>query len=312
MATYGDLTTAEAAIAWVQGSADAPLTAADIATITNLVTPASEFIRTYLNRNIAPADYEELRDGLGNDNFVFANFPVTAISLVVINGVTIPAVPHTPPAPPGMAVATFLNGQAGYLFTPTRLVIRGYRVPRLPLCVTLRYTAGYATVPADLAQACLEIINLEFVERQRAGLISETAAGIGSQTYKVTSMPSRTQLDIDNYRAVAPVSGYSRVLAVPSPAEISITILPLFPTIPSTTPLGTVVAILTGQWSDGRSFQGNFTFAPPNFDDSGVFAITQAAPGAIGYLIINPSGPGVSAAGGSAQNATVVANDPPL
>jgi hypothetical protein len=45
-------------------------------------------------------------------------------------------------------------------------------------------------------------------------------------------------------------------------------------TIPSTTPPGTVVAILQGLWSDGSPFTGSFTFVAPNFNDHGLYAIT--------------------------------------
>jgi hypothetical protein len=46
----------------------------------------------------------------------------------------------------------------GYIFTPTKLVISGFSVPRRPLCVSLIYQAGYAAVPYEIAQACIELV----------------------------------------------------------------------------------------------------------------------------------------------------------
>lgn len=219
--TFGDFTDAATAINWVQTDpANAALTTQQQQIVAGLVTPVSEFIRTYTNRWIGPPqDFEEVRDGTGRGRFTFANFPVQAVLLVVVDGVTIPAIPPVPPAPPGMVISTFPYGRAGYAFTPTKLIIQGYRVPRWPLCVQLQYTAGYPTIPTDLAQACLEIIALTYRVRLRVGVSQEQVQGIGSRTYITNfEMPPSAQATLDRYRAVAPVSGFCRVLA-PTPTD---------------------------------------------------------------------------------------------
>jgi hypothetical protein len=83
---------------------------------------------------------------------------------------------------------------------------------------------------------------------------------------------------------------------------LSIAANPPNPTIPSTTPLGSVVASLGAAWSDGSPFTGKLSFGPPNYSDGGVYAIDGN-----NNLIISPSGPGVGGAGGSAENVTIVA-----
>jgi hypothetical protein len=82
---------------------------------------------------------------------------------------------------------------------------------------------------------------------------------------------------------------------------LNIVVNPTNPTIPSTTPLGAVVATVTVTWSNGAPFTGTLSFGPPNSNGGGVYALSG------NNLIINPSGPGVGPAGGSIQNVTIVA-----
>jgi hypothetical protein len=73
------------------------------------------------------------------------------------------------------------------------------------------------------------------------------------------------------------------------------------PSIPANTPVGSAVATITPTWSDGSSFTGTLSFAQPYSNDNGVFAISG------NHLIVNPSGPGVSADANTVQNVTIVA-----
>ena len=92
-ASFGDLTTLADVKAWLQTGQSA-FPATDDALLTRLITAASQFIQTWLNRQIASQDWIEVRDGLGNavgpseTRYPFAAFPVTAVSSVVVDGVT--------------------------------------------------------------------------------------------------------------------------------------------------------------------------------------------------------------------------------
>ena len=208
---FGDLAAVSDAIAWLQIDAQT----IDVSIVTRLVTAASGFITQWLGRSIVPQDYEELRDGLGpsSPRFVFAQFPVTAVLLVVVDGVTIQPIPPAQPAAPGMAVPTFASSRAGYLFTPTSLTIRGFWIPLKKSCVTLQYTAGFAVVPPELQQACIELVAQKYRERTRVGVASENVAGVGGQTYSIADMPQNMATLLAKYQAVAPVSTFIRALA---------------------------------------------------------------------------------------------------
>ena len=177
---FGDLTTLGDVKAWLQTGQNAfPTT--DDALLTRLITAASQLIQTWLNRQIISQDWIEARDGLGNVlgpsdvRYQFAAFPVTAVSRVLVDGIVIPAIPT--PAQSATAAVGAMAAQSGYLFTPTQLVIRGYAVPRKAGCVSMQYTAGYAVPPADLSQACIELVALRYRERGRIGEVTKAIGG---------------------------------------------------------------------------------------------------------------------------------------
>ena len=78
----------------------------------------------------------------------------------------------------------------------------------------------------------------------------------------------------------------------PPPPSPVISVTPSNPSIPDTTPKGTVVATVSVKMSDGSPFTGTLRFGAPNFDSGGIFAL-QMTDLANGSIIINPAGPGV-------------------
>ena len=135
---FGDLTTLDDVKLWLQtGTTAFPDT--DDTLLSRLITAASQFIQAWLNRQIALGDWQEVRDGSGGQRLAFANFPVTAVLSLSIDGLQIP------PAPSDGGF------DAGYVFTPTELALRGYVVTRRAQNGVVTYTAGYAATPADVA-----------------------------------------------------------------------------------------------------------------------------------------------------------------
>ena len=219
-ASFGDLTTLSDVKAWLQtGQSALPTT--DDALLTRLITAASQFIQTWLNRQIASQDWIEIRDGIGGPvspyemRYQFATFPVSAVSLVVVDGLTIPPILLSQSVQPGSAGVSNFAIQEGYLFTPTQLVIRGYAVPRKAGCVTLQYTAGYSVIPPDLAQACIELVAMRYRERSRIGEVARAIGGGETVSYSQKDMSDSTKTLIQAYRAVAPISGF----LMPAPTQ---------------------------------------------------------------------------------------------
>ena len=126
---FGDLTTLGEVKAWLQtGQAAFPDT--DDVLLARLITAASQFIQKWLNRNIAAADWYEVRDGTGGQRLIFGNFPVTAVLSLSIDGMAIPPAPVTAGSAPDMSSARPSSRLRGYVFT------------RRPQNVEIIYTAG--------------------------------------------------------------------------------------------------------------------------------------------------------------------------
>jgi hypothetical protein len=219
---FGDLTNLADVKAWLKTAGPNPAPTTDDALLAQLITGASVWLQNQITRDIASTDYEELRDGTGSQQFVFANDPVTAVLLVAIPALNlvIPPVPPsvlTPSPAPTPLTVSFTSpsfGIAGYIFTPTKLVIRGYWVPRAPLALLLQYTAGFATVPADLQQACKELVAWRYrTERDHPGIVSTVMQPATTVSYSQKDCSLFVRATINKYNPVAPVSANSRVLA---------------------------------------------------------------------------------------------------
>src|SRR5207302_1057673 len=199
MMAFGDLTALGDVKAWLQTGQN-PFPATDDALLQRLISAASEFVQNWLGRQIAAADWLEIRDGTGSQLMAFANIPVTAILSLSIDGLTIP------PAP------TDGGFGAGYTFTPTELALRGYVFTRRPQNTIVTYTAGYDTTPPDIAQVCIELVARHYRERTRIGEVSKALGGGETVTFSQKDMPDAVKTALVSYRAVMP-AGFARRLA---------------------------------------------------------------------------------------------------
>ncbi len=195
---FGDLTTLADVKTWLQtGQSAFPTT--DDALLTRLITAASQFIQTWRNRQIAEADYFELRDGTGGKRLQFGSFPVSAVLSLTIDGQIIPA-----------AVSSWA---AGYTFSHTQLALRGYTFTRRAQNVMVTYTAGFATTPPEIAQACIELIGLRYRERTRIGEVSKALGGGETVSYSQKDVSDAIKTAIQQYRMMAPVAGHITTLS---------------------------------------------------------------------------------------------------
>jgi hypothetical protein len=197
---YGDLCALADVTAWLQTGQN-PFPATDDALLARLITAASRFIESWLDREILAADWLEIRDGNGGQRLAFANFPVSAVLSLSIDGLTIS------PAPAGGGFG------AGYVFTPTELALRGFVFPRRAQNVVVTYTAGYLSVPSDIGQACIELVAQRYRERTRIGEASKALMSGETVTFSQKDMSDDVKALLSEYRAVAPVSGFARRLA---------------------------------------------------------------------------------------------------
>jgi hypothetical protein len=123
---------------------------------------------------------------------------------------------------------------------------------------------------------------------------SDTVGGNGVYTYS-TGFPNQTWHNANYYVDVAFIPAAS------GPAHLTLSFDPPSPSIAPSGPDGTVVATIIAAWSDGTPFTGTLGFGPPFYNDAGTFAISG------NKVIINPTGPGISARGGTTRNVTITA-----
>jgi hypothetical protein len=188
MAT-GDLTDLPTVKAWL----GIPGTSTEDDTLlTGLVTAASQFIQTWLNRQLLQATYTEVRDGTGGQRLVFMNYPVTSVASLTVGRLTVNPVSNP-------ASGTYPN--AGYLFTPTEIRLNDLYFERGFGNVQVTYTAGYATVPPDVQQAATELVALRYRERDRIGHQSKAVGG-ETVSFTILDMSPDIKTLLSAYRRV--------------------------------------------------------------------------------------------------------------
>jgi hypothetical protein len=198
---FDDLTTLADVKAWLQtGQSNFPAT--DDALLASIVTAASHYIQTWLNRQIALTDYLEVRDGTGGRRMQFACFPVSAVLSLTIDGKAIPP-----------AISTYA---AGYSFSQTQLAVRSYLFGCGIQNVVVTYTAGYPSTPPEIAQACIELVALRYRERTRIGEVSKSLGGAETVTYSQKDLSDGIKTVLQQYRLVTPVAGVRPMMAATS------------------------------------------------------------------------------------------------
>jgi hypothetical protein len=165
----------------------------DTALLTRMITALSAFVQSYLGRTIASGNYTDTKDGLDTQRVLFSNYPVSAVSAVLVDGLVIPA-----------ATVPVKAGWTGYVWTPTQIALQGYSFTRGYSNVSLSYTAGFAATPPDLEEAVLEIIDLRYKQRDRTGYVSKSIGG-ETVTFFIKDMPASAVSILEQYVMRAPL-----------------------------------------------------------------------------------------------------------
>lgn len=159
-----------------------------------LITNASAMIEQYCNRVFAQASYTETRNGRNTETLYMRQQPIMSVQSLTIDGITVPA-------------STNPKGY-GYVFDDAQLYLRGARGPfgqperfeRGAQNIVVQYMAGFQTIPADVAQACIELVADKFAKRNRIDKSSETLGTQQTQAYVMTDMPARVKAALASYR----------------------------------------------------------------------------------------------------------------
>lgn len=162
----------------------------DDSLLTRIITSASAFIQSHLNRQFAAQAYTERRDGNNGQKLPFANYPVTAVASVTVDGVSIPPAAD--------------STKSGYMFSGTMLYLNGWSFTRGNQNVVITYTAGYTATPVDIEQVCIDLVSLKYRERAHIGVSSKTIAG-ETVNYTQGDLSDEVKDILRQYQKVIPI-----------------------------------------------------------------------------------------------------------
>lgn len=161
-------------------------TGADDALLAGLIASESAFILSWLSRDFEVALRTELFSGNGRTERFLSHTPVQAVTAVKVGGTTIPAA-ASPEEP-------------GFFLYEDRVLLCGYRFAWGHVC-RIVYDAGVEEVPADVRQACVELVALRYRTRERIGLKSKGLAGEVT-SFETAAMPEHVRGILRPYRKV--------------------------------------------------------------------------------------------------------------
>lgn len=172
----------------------------DDAKITLLISAATQFMKNYMSRDILSANYTEKYNGGNTMRMPLRNFPVTAISSLSVDGVTIPPAAN--------------SAGSGYLFDDKMIYLvgssfgqnspNGFTFSRGLQNVIVSYVAGYLSVPSDLEQACKELVASKYRRKDRIDQVSKNLGG-EVVTFSIKDMPAEVKMILDIYNRVVPI-----------------------------------------------------------------------------------------------------------
>ena len=169
-------------------------TAGDDALLSHLISAVSSAFSKYCDRTFASTDYggSDANDppalmvsGKGGTAQPLPEYPVTAVSAVTVDATTVPA--------------RSVVGSSGYVIDNDVLCLDGgYRFCRGIKNISITYTAGYSSIPDDLAQACIECCASWYRRRAR---IDEKSKSVQGEviSYSTAEFPDAAKATINRY-----------------------------------------------------------------------------------------------------------------
>lgn len=149
-----------------------------------LITATSQFVKSWLNRDIKSAAYTEYRDGHGGSSIIFSEQPMISFTSLTVDGT--------------------LVDPSQYSTNPQGLYLNGGCFRRAKNNVVMAYTAGFATVPMDVEQAIIETVSLRWQEHFRIGQISKSIAG-ETVSFVLADFPASAKSILNQYKKVIPL-----------------------------------------------------------------------------------------------------------
>ena len=165
-----------------------------------LITSASAAFLTYTNRaNILAQSFTETRNGDDSTSLHVKHAPLISVQSLTVNGQNVPA--YTGFGAFGYAIDDNLFEIQLAPFHPSNPATfgGGSRFHRGFRNVVVSYTAGWNTVPADIAQAVGEMVLWKKAKLPRMDLSTQTLNGMETNSYRQSELPDSVKGIITNY-----------------------------------------------------------------------------------------------------------------
>jgi hypothetical protein len=174
-----------------------PNLGADDPLLSRIISAVSLAFATYCDRTFASTSWTYQTSGKGGVALMLPEYPVTTITSVSIDGTTIPA---------RQTVGGWGYVQSG----PNKILIDGAGYPASfthgVANVSVAFTAGYSSVPYDLAQACLETCGSWY---RRSSRIDEDSKSVQGEviSFSRLEIPKAARFILEQYKRPWPRDG---------------------------------------------------------------------------------------------------------
>jgi len=154
------------------------------------INSASEQIERYCCRKFKASSYTEIRDGSRSNEMLLKNYPVTAISGVYID------------AARAFGVDTQLASTEYAIIEPNVLRRHSYSFGSVSQSIKIVYTSGYATIPADLEDACIMLVELRYAKKSDRSLGRNSTGKQGESISYTEGWPQEVTSILDGYKVL--------------------------------------------------------------------------------------------------------------
>ena len=151
------------------------------------ITVISELADNYTNRALLEQEHTEWYDGSGTDRMYLNNYPVSAVTSLVVN-------------PIWWTSEKEIESSDYRLIPEYGIIVYKYEFPEGARNVKAVYTAGYSTVPYDLRMATLEYVAQIWQRANEKMWAHESRQGGEKSVTVLREMPHVTQQVWDRYR----------------------------------------------------------------------------------------------------------------
>ena len=147
--------------------------------LSRLISSATQFIFSYISRDITVKDCIDKFSGNNQDYHAFFDYPVNSIKSILIDGVPV-------------VVEDYNDDQ---------VVIKGLFTKGRLNCI-VNYNAGYAVIPKDLEQACIEMVSIKYKNIEHIDVSSKSIAG-ETTSFITKDMPDYVKVVLNQYKKVS-------------------------------------------------------------------------------------------------------------